>query len=106
MILKLYIPEAAAETADVADKTVLDVLKGRAADHYGGFTTYQAMGGWKNGNGDLIEEKVTILEVVIGENPDVEPETFGKVNARWILTATDETAVMFTADGEKSMVEL
>jgi len=102
---KLYVPTDAFETDDVANKTVGDVLCERAADHYGGFTTYDGRGGWLDGNGNLVSEKVVVLEVVADENADVNLETFGKVNARWIRAATDETVVMFTIDGDKYMVE-
>lgn len=103
MILKLYVPTDVADTRDVANKTVLTVLKERAADHYDGFTTYDATGGWVDGDGNLIEEKVTVLEIVIDESAELDAKHYGKVNARWITYATDETAVMYTIDGVKFM---
>jgi hypothetical protein len=103
--IKAYVPHGAGETEPLSNgETVLETLKSRACDHYGGFTAYEASGGWMGPNG-VVEEPVTVLEILVPESANVEPETFAKVNARWMFRATDEQMVMFKCGNETVVVQ-
>jgi hypothetical protein len=92
--IRAYVPNTAGEVEpDRSGRTVLETLKRRAAEAYGGFTTYAATGGWQNSDGQLVEENVTVLEVTADANADVEPETWAEVNARWLFDMTAESEV-------------
>jgi len=104
--VRFFVPKAAAETAvDVRGDTVIETLKRRAADAYGGFTTYDGRGGWVNPSDTVVHEKVIILETMVANTADIQAETFAKVNARWIKRATDEQMVMVELDGRRVIVE-
>jgi len=71
-----------------------DRVKGRMAEHYGGFTVTQADGGWKAPNGELVTEPVQVLTTVADES-DTPAESFGRATAKHVAAESDETEVMW-----------
>lgn len=96
--VRFYLPEAAAETETVANNTVLEVLKKRAAEAYGGYTTYPTTGGWVDETGELQEESGLVLETHARYDADIGPETFARVNTRYIFDETDESTALAATD--------
>jgi len=104
--IRFYIPEQAAHTPDVGDLEVIDVIKQRSANEYGGYTTFEGAGGWLSEESyGTVEEPVTVVEVVADANAAVKPLMFAKVNARYIHRVTDEQMVMATVDNQTVVVE-
>jgi len=104
--IRFYIPEQAAHAPDVADNDLIDVIKQRSASEYGGYTTFEGTGGWlPDARSNVVEEPVTVVEVVADADAAVEPLVFAKVNARYILNATDEQMVMATVNNQTITVE-
>lgn len=81
-MIRIYIPTA-------VEAKVSDAVKKRAADAFGGFTTFDASGGWTDDDGNLITEQVEVIEV---ENAS---ENWAKSTASWVAKKTDETEVMW-----------
>ena len=57
------------------DRSPVDPIKAygsRIADIAGGFTATQATGGWKDNQGKLIVESVTVFGIAIADTPDDE----------------------------------
>jgi len=46
-------------------EAALDKIKDLAALHYGGYTMVQGTGGWHNDAGELVQEHVVILTIVV-----------------------------------------
>lgn len=103
--IRFYLPKNAASTPDVNDSTVADVIKSRSAREYGGYTVFEASGGWLNNGGRTVKESVKVIEVRAAVTADIEPMTFAKVNARYIYRATDESMVMATVDNKTIRID-
>lgn len=96
-VAKLYLPKE----ADNYDKA-LELTKRRMCDIGGGYTTYDGHGGWRTDDGELIEEPVTVLEVVENEGRDVNYiGSCMKELAHELKDITGESAVMVVSNGEK-----
>lgn len=78
---------------DVSNR-LTDRVKGRMAEHFGGFTVQEASGGWVSPNGETVTEPVEVLTTVASES-DVNPEAFGRATARHVASESDETEVMW-----------
>ena len=101
--IKVYVPKAAAETTYHGDVTMMEKLKKRVSTKFGGFTEYQASGGWVNDKGELIEENVFVLEVTTRER-ERKCEVFAKANASWLARNTNEDTVMVMVNNERYFI--
>jgi hypothetical protein len=77
------------------DSDLTDRVKRRAVEHFGGFTTHRAEGGWKSPDGDVITENVEVLTVVADESDETPAESWAKATARHVASESDESAVMW-----------
>jgi len=104
--VRFYLPDAAGNIEpDGTAETVLETLKKRSAEHFGGYTEYSnCSGGWLGKDG-IVEENVTVLEVLVNDDSDIGAETFAKVNARWILRETNENTVLAKVGKQTVVVE-
>jgi hypothetical protein len=98
--IKLYLP-----TEMSGYQGCINHAKRQFAQRFGGFTAYDGRGGWLH-DGELQEEPVTVLEAV----GSVEPENarvFVHGVVQYIIgyNLYDESAIMFTIDGEKHLIE-
>lgn len=94
---KLYLPK----TADNYVETV-NTVKRRMADAFGGYTAYDAEGGWVDDEGETVTEPVTVLETAA--TPDVAAADMAfamRVLARDVKTATGEDTIMIVVEGDK-----
>jgi len=83
---KLVIPSA------VDDRT-RRVVKQRAADEFGGWTTYDVRGGWvDDDDGDLVEETSEVVEV------HGAGETWAKSTAGFIQDKSDQDTVLWSVE--------
>lgn len=73
---------------------ITDRVKGRMAEHYGGFTATDGKGGWVSPNGETITEPVEVLTTVADES-DTPAEPFARATARHVSEESDETTVMW-----------
>jgi hypothetical protein len=71
------------------DSKLRTAVKKRAAEEFGGFTMFEASGGWVNERGELIEETVDVLEIAGAD------ETFVRSTAEWLSNRSNETEVMW-----------
>lgn len=60
---KIYVPDA-------VDDSTHQYVKSWLAEEFGGYTAYDAQGGWRNDDGDLVEESVTVYEIVAPSTAD------------------------------------
>lgn len=65
MIIKLYAPTHDNEGKELDHQSLQKDLLGMR----GGFTAYEAVGCWKDSNGVLYKEPVTVYEVVLNTSP-------------------------------------
>jgi hypothetical protein len=93
---KIYLPKNAAESKYRIGESIGKKLRKRFADEFGGYTKYEAKGGWQNDKNELIEETVFVYEV-ISNNPE---DIFIKANCRWLLRNTDEKMILCSIDGK------
>lgn len=82
---------------------VLDLIKGHMSRRYGGYTTYQATGGWENDEGQLIEEPVIVVESYSDSSVSLVSMEMHEL-AEVVKRATDEDAVMYTVDNDHNLV--
>lgn len=82
---------------------VPDVVKKRMAGKFGGFTAYDAAGGWVDGDGNLIEEPVTVIESYTGD--DETAPMYARCIALEVLNMLYQDAAMYTIDGTAHFVE-
>jgi hypothetical protein len=102
-IIRFYVPTEAAETNHRIGETVMEHLKLQASKKFGGYTEYEAYGGWNSGD-ELVEEKVKVLEVIANRDSH-NPEIFAKANGRFIFRNTDESVVMVMLNNERFQIE-
>lgn len=101
-LLKLYVPKGA--EADRGTDNPHEFARIAFGNYWGGWTEYDARGGWIDGNGEPVREPVTVFECVTdGEHADTDKELL-KALARRVLERTTEDAVLAVHDGEKIMV--
>lgn len=94
---KLYLPK----TADNYT-AVLESVKRRVSDAYGGFTAYDGSGGWVDGSGELVEEPVTIVETSADSRTfGADMDAFMRELALDVKDATGESTIMVVRDGDK-----
>jgi hypothetical protein len=98
---KIYLPKTAAKKRYTKHESVGKKLRKRFANEFGGYTKYQAKGGWQNDKNELIEETVFVYEV-ISNNPE---DVFIKANCRWLLRNTDEKMILASIDGKPKRFE-
>lgn len=103
---KLYVPKEASNY-----DSVIQTVKRWMAEDYGGYSAYGAAGGWLY-DGEIIEEPVTVLEIVTASTADG-----GKLYtdmcgyAEYIKDQTEETEVLAyvgpsaDSDGEKIIID-
>lgn len=96
---KLYLPKQADGYDDALDH-VCNVM----ARVYGGYTCYDGTGGWVDGDGEVVEEPVTVIETITSDEraPDLRDDV--EQLAVDVKVATDECEVLGAVDGEKIMV--
>ena len=80
MRLAVYIPSES-EGIDIPEEIrqpIIDGVKRDFSTRYGGYTSHDAVGGWMNDEGELIEELVTVV-YTFTQYPDVQSlETMGR----------------------------
>lgn len=85
---KIYVPAAVGDA-------VHEKVQRKMADKYGGFTAYDARGGWVDGDGELVKEETKVYEVVAPSTADGgELYTFMLSLARDVKELTEESAVL------------
>jgi hypothetical protein len=91
---------------------VHEKVKRSMAERYGGFTAYGANGGWIDGDGNLIEERTRVYEVVAPSTADGgDMYNFILKCAQDVKDMSDESAVLAylnpsaDSEGEKILVE-
>jgi hypothetical protein len=94
---KMYIPTAVGED-------MIESIKMSAALEFGGYTIYDATGGWVNEDAELIEEPVKVLEVVTDDDNMVLLTDRMEAFAKRIIDKTDEDMVLYTVDGSRCTV--
>lgn len=99
-IVRIYLTEDASKTDALNGKTIGKVIKERAVEYFDGYTVYPAKGGWKNDNNEIITENTSIIEVLVPKSSELDGETFGKVNGRYIQRETDEKSVLVTVNNQ------
>lgn len=97
--VKIYVPEQAGNKTWNPDHTMLSKLKEMAADKFGGFTEYEAKGGWLNSSDELVEENVRVIEILSKETESL-TEGWAKSEANWLKAHTDEEVILITVGGE------
>lgn len=97
--ISVYLPKEASGYADASEN-----IETRMCDAFGGFTAYDARGGWKAPDGDIVREPVTVYESFTDMKAHQAYQA-AQAAAHAVATLTDETAVMYTVDGECHMVE-
>lgn len=98
--VKFYVPEQAGNKTWSPEHTMLESLKENAADTFGGYTEYEATGGWiPNGEDQVEEENVVVLEIL---SKEAKSTTDGWVhaNANWLKSHTDEDVILATVGDE------
>ena len=70
--------------------TVVSAVKERLSREYGGFTAYDANGGWINDDGELVEDNITVVESV----GDIRKDTVEDI-CRSVKRILNEDSVMW-----------
>ena len=79
-------------------KDTLEVVKRLISRELGGYTIYEGAGGWRNSNGDLIQEDVWVIESY-GETYQ-HANNIADRSARLIKRMTDEESVLVSVNHE------
>ena len=98
---KIYLPKGA-----TSDELLTEVQR-TVCEEFGGFTMYDARGGWEDEDGEIVKEKVHAIEtsVEVKEHhsrwvtENGMRSTFRKL-AKKVINETDEDAVMWVLNGE------
>ena len=97
---KIYLPKPAGDkVVKDASMIVKDGVKGLVNAYFGGYTIYEAEGGWEDSNGKLIKEPGYIIETVTDRSEAEKPLEH---ITNFILGNTKESMVLIT----KSPVEI
>ena len=86
---------------DVPGETLHEV-KHSFSRVYGGFTMHEAFGGWVNPDGELVEERVTVVEAYT-DHPTGDQEAYWI--ARFVRSALYQDAAMYTVDNEAYFID-
>ena len=96
--IKLYIPKGAYETMNNGYETIGEIITQRASNEYGGYTKYQAKGGWMDDKNNMISENVIVIEILASKDSDINAKAWLNVNLRTIKKASNEYEVMGTVN--------
>lgn len=77
-----------------------DEIKRALSEKFGGYTTYDAQGGWINEEGELIDEPVKVYETY---TDNARYSVFRSI-AHNVRVTTGEDAVMFTINNESHFI--
>lgn len=97
--VKVYLPKE----ADNYDG-VLAYTQMRFANCFGGFTTYDATGGWVDSNGDTVTEPVTVIESYNDRSIQTVKELMEHISLR-IFVRTNEDAIAYTIDNKMYFID-
>jgi hypothetical protein len=103
--ISLYIPTKGADGRDlVAWKrfSVLKKIKQEMCDHFGGYTAYEAEGGWKSGK-TYVYEDITVIQSFY-RGPGAEALQFVKVLAGYVKKKLAQEAVTVEQNGGISFI--
>ena len=81
----------------------LDMVKRQIARAFGGFTAYDAAGGWVDDDGNLIQEPVTVVESYVTEDIPEAKDAVRNI-ARGVMVALCQDAAMYTLDNEAHFI--
>ena len=91
--IKVYLPKDAKHAKDT-----LAVVKRLISRELGGYTIYEGSGGWRDSNGDLIQEDVWVIESY-GETYQ-DANNIADRSARLIKRMTNEESVLVSVNHE------
>ena len=101
MQVRLIIP-------NVSDDTQIALYEEAIADIAGGFTSWQGVGGWKDENGDLIVEYVTVVDTSL-QGGDCMPTSLALSDLRYlakrIARELNQKSVYLSIDGKVEYVK-
>lgn len=81
---------------------ILDSAKRDISAEFGGFTAYEADGGWVDGDGNLIEERVTVIESYTSKPASA--HLVAERLARSVMLLLYQDAAMYTVNNQAHFV--
>jgi len=109
MQIRLIVPNLALQPGQEPDETMeltypVEKYGPAIADIAGGFTASQAVGGWMNVVGKLIQEPVTVFDIDLAEH-DTTGRILLQTLAKRICQELSQDCVYLRIDGEVELVE-
>lgn len=83
---------------------VIAGIKTNMCQLFGGFTAFDAQGGWISNEGELFQEQVTVLVSAVADDQAEEAKMIIAI-ARNVLEITDQLAVFISIDGKAQIIE-
>lgn len=83
---------------------VISQVKMNLCQLFGGFTAFQAEGGWISDEGKLYQEPVTVLVSAVAEDKADEAKLIISI-ARNVMELTDQLAVFVSINGQAQIID-
>lgn len=85
-------------------EAVITGIKTNMCQLFGGFTAFDAQGGWVSDEGKLYQEQVTVLVSAVADDKAEEAQMILAI-ARNVLEITDQLAVFVSIDGKAQIID-